>query len=315
MATTAARVPSREHVEVSGVLDDGARIFRSGLLPLVPVVLAATVPGLLALGWGYASLETGPVVDIDVPRYIRTLALSVLGFMVFQGALEPLLWAVIYDAAESTARDGRSSAVGALRRTVARFGAIFAVGALYLAGVYGLVALAALGAVGVGGAGFVVASGRVAFGLSLAAFGGLTAIASVVVSGWFALRYSLALPHVVVSTREPALSSFARSAQMMNGAYLSVGIVAVVLMAIRFGLTMVAASFVSPPNLRPLDVDALFEALPVLVRTQIVQQTIATVVGALFSIYAGACWVSVYRRRQAALAAPSGAESTNEIAG
>lgn len=280
----------------------------------MPFVLAATVPGLAALGWGYASLESGPAVDIDVPRYIRTLATSVLGFMVLQGVLEPLSWAVIYDAADVTLREGRSSVIGALRRTVARFGPIFAVGALYLGGVYGLLALAALGAVGVGGAGFVVASGRVGLGLSVAVLGGLIAITSAVVSAWFALRYSLALPHVVVSSREPALASFSRSAQMMKGAYLSVGIVAVVLVAIRFGVSMVAASFASSPDLRPLDVDAFFELLPELVRTQMVQQTVVAVVGAVFSIYAGACWMSVYRRLPASSPVQSAADRTNETA-
>ena len=300
---TASDVSLRGHVskpaDLTGVLDEGFRVAKKIFPPLLPIVLLATVPALTALGFGYGTLDAGPAVDIDVTSYVRTLAASVIGFLAFQGVGEPLSLALIYGAAIATI-EGRSWSVGSvIRDTLKRFGAVFVVGALYYGAVYGFLALAVVGGVAIGAAGFVGANGQLTEALVMFALGFAVCVGATGAALWFALRYGFCLPAVVATPRAAAMESFGRSARLVAGAYVSVGLLVLLLAAIRTGVVMIAAALVPSPNIRSLELDEVFALLPALVRTQLIQQSVSVVVSAVFAIYAGATWVTLFERRRA----------------
>ena len=286
----------RRTIRLGGLLDDGGRVAAQTFPRLAAIILLALAPGIAALVIGYASLETAPADEIDVPRYVRTLALSVSGFFVSHAVFQPLSLAGLYFASARAFRGQAWSALEVLGTIARRAGAVVLVGALYYGGVYGLAVIGASGVAALAAGGFIAASGEVGLAVLAVLAGMATTAGSVLALGWFSLRYGLSLPVVMIEIDRPAIDSFARSAALMRGAYLSAGILLVVLIAIRFGLLIVTTSLFPAPDLRRLDVDAVFAALPSLVRIQLVQQVVGVVVDALFTFYMSACWTVLYFR-------------------
>ena len=296
-ATVGIEPPSRRSARLSDLLDEGYRLTRAIFHRIAIFAVLTAVPGLAALLIGYASLENAPAVDIDIVRFFWTVSASIVGFMLAQAVLEPLVMAVIYMVVTRECREQTWTLGSVIAGTFRRFGAVLTVAVLYFGAMYGLAAVALAGWVALLGGGYLAVSSDIGLGAMVILLGLVMIPAGMLGQLWFAVRYGFSIPVVVAEPQRAPLSSFARSAQLVRGAYMQAFLLILALAAIRFGLGMILNAFTPQPNLHSGRPDDIIEMVPGVVRTMLLQQVFGTLIGTVFSIYAGACWMALYFRR------------------
>lgn len=290
---------------IGEILDESFKIFRHGFWRFILFQLVIYVPSIAifaAMIYGGGELlikmietsETPGLADIFAP-----LSLGLFALLFIHGVVSPISSVALTSGVADTYLSKEWTASTLARRALKKAGSAIAVGgAVILALVTAFllpVVLLAGGAFVLLGADFAsIGAGGAALMVAATFFG---ALIGVVLGTWVTLRYSMVLTLVAIEDVGFA-RAFARSKELMTGAYgQGLGLLGIL---IAFGLLggVLMTAFVPSPSFEGLDPDAIKSMIPSLVRSQMLSSIGSQIAGLFIGTYTAIAWTLFYFSRR-----------------